>query len=91
MSHRGVEIVLGRLATDEKVRQRFREAPEQALEELIHLGLELSPVERAALRALDAAALQRFAHALDARLRKAAPEAPSPADPEGAPDTEVEA
>ena len=84
MSHRGVEIVLGRLATDEKARQRFREAPEQALEELIGQGLELSPVERAALRALDAAALQHFAHALDARLKKAAPA-------ESAPESEVEA
>lgn len=72
MSHRGVEIVLGRLATDESIRRRFREAPAQALRDLLDSGIELSPVERAALESLDAAALQDFARALDARLQKAA-------------------
>ena len=71
MSHRTVEIVLGRLATDEAMRRRFREAPALALREVIALGLELSPVELAALEKLDPAELQRFAQALDARLQKA--------------------
>jgi hypothetical protein len=71
MSHRGVEIVLGRLATDEAMRRRFREAPATALRELLAMGLELSPVELAALESLDAAALHRFAQALDPRLQKA--------------------
>jgi hypothetical protein len=71
MSHRGVEIVLGRLATDESMRRRFREAPATALRELLAMGLELSPVELAALESLDAAALHRFAQALDPRLQKA--------------------
>jgi hypothetical protein len=71
MSHRGVEIVLGRLATDQAIRNRFRQAPALALRELMALGLELSPVELAALEAIDPAAIQRFAQALDARLQKA--------------------
>jgi hypothetical protein len=71
MSQRGVEIVLGRLATDEALRERFRESPASVLRELIALGLELSPVERAALVALDGSALHRFASALDPRLQKA--------------------
>jgi hypothetical protein len=71
MSHRGVEIVLGRLATDEAIRHRFRQSPALALRELMALGLELSPVELAALEALDPSAIQRFAQALDARLQKA--------------------
>ena len=71
MSHRTVEIVLGRLATDEAMRRRFREAPAQALRELLALGLELSPVELAALEKLDPAELHRFAQALDSRLQKA--------------------
>jgi hypothetical protein len=71
MSHRGVEIVLGRLATDEAVRRRFREAPERALLELVGQGVELSPVELQALRSLDPAVIQGFAHALDPRLQKA--------------------
>lgn len=71
MSHRGVEVVLGRLATDEAWRERFRRAPEAALRELIGSGLELSPVELAAIEALDPSALHRFAQALDPRLQKA--------------------
>jgi len=71
MSHRTVEIVLGRLATDEAMRRRFREAPAQALRELLALGLELSPVELAALEKLDPAELHRFAQTLDSRLQKA--------------------
>ena len=71
MSHRGVEIVLGRLATDAAARRRFTQAPASALRELIALGIELSPVELAALEALDASAVQRFAQALDARLQNA--------------------
>jgi hypothetical protein len=71
MSHRGVEIVLGRLATDEAVRRRFSEAPASVLRELIAMGLELSPVELTALERLDPWAIQRFAQSLDARLQKA--------------------
>jgi hypothetical protein len=71
MSHRGVEIVLGRLATDEAVRRRFDESPSEALQELIALGIELSPVELLALRGIDPSALRHFAQSLDPRLQKA--------------------
>jgi len=71
MSHRGVEIVLGRLATDEATRQKFRQSPTRTLRELIDMGLELSAVELAALESLNAEAVYRFAQALDARLQKA--------------------
>jgi len=76
MSHRGVEIVLGRLATDEAAQQRFRESPAAALAELAGTGLELNAVELAALAALTPNALRQFADALDPRLRMAAPSAP---------------
>ncbi len=76
MSQRGVEIVLGRLATDEAVRSRFRRAPAQALRELTALGIELSAVELGALESLDPSALHRFAQALDPRLQKAVLVAP---------------
>jgi hypothetical protein len=72
MSHRGVEIVLGRLATDESIRRRFGEAPGVVLKEMMALGLELSAVELAALERLDPWAIQRFAQSLDSRLQKAA-------------------
>jgi len=71
MSHRGVEIVLGRLATDEAMRRRFRHAPDEALRELMAMGLELSAVELAALTSLDPSAVHRFAQSLDPRLQKA--------------------
>ena len=72
MSHRAVEIVLGRLVTDEALRRRFAASPMGTLEELREQGLELSAVERAALESLDPAAVADLARALDARLRKAA-------------------
>lgn len=71
MTQKGVESALGRLATDESVRRRFEAAPVQTLQELVEMGLELSPVERAALAALDPSAIRRFAQALDPRLQKA--------------------
>jgi hypothetical protein len=80
MSHRGVENVLGRLATDAETRRRFRLAPVQTLQELMALGLELTPVEVEALRALDPDALNRFAHTLDQRLRKALLVSPADGD-----------
>jgi hypothetical protein len=80
MSHRGVEIVLGRLATDEAMRQRFRSSPIDALRELTALGLELSTVELAALQSLDPSAVHRFAQALDPRLQRAMLVAEKPAE-----------
>ena len=70
MSHRGVEIVLGRLATDEEMRRRFRSSPTQALRDLVAVGLELTAVELAALQSLDPSAVHRFARSLDPRLQK---------------------
>jgi hypothetical protein len=81
MSHRGVEIVLGRLATDEAMRRRFRQSPSAALRELLALGIELSAVELAALQSLDPSALSRFAQALDPRLQKAMLVSPMGDDP----------
>ena len=86
MSHRAVEVVLGRLATDEAWRERFRQAPAAALRELAGSGLELSTVELAAIEGLDPSAVLRFAESLDPRLQKAvlvAPAAGEPASEEG--------
>jgi hypothetical protein len=71
MSQRSVEILLGKLVTDEEIRQRFRADPEGVLSSARGLGLELSAVEVEALRALDAGALDRLAGLLDPRLQKA--------------------
>lgn len=71
MSHRGVEVVLGRLATDSALRRRFRAGRQATLHELVALGIELSPIELEALAALSPHALQDFAGALDDRLQRA--------------------
>jgi hypothetical protein len=69
--HKHVEQLLGRLATDPKLRRRFAANPEALLRELAESGLELTEVELEALATTDPEALRSFAAALDARLRKA--------------------
>jgi len=71
MAHRGVEIALGRLITDESVRRAFQSDPIAALRDLMAQGVELSPVELTALKRLDPSEVDRFAKVLDSRLRKA--------------------
>ena len=70
MSHRSVETVIGKLATDEGFRRRFLEDPAVVLDEVRGQGCELSPVEVLALTALDQAAITAFAEAVDRRLQK---------------------
>jgi hypothetical protein len=71
MTHRSVEAVLGRLATDPLLRRRFDENPARVLQELRAQGLELTAVELDALASTDAGAIRAFAEALDRRIRKA--------------------
>ena len=71
MSQRSVEILLGKLVTDEEIRQRFRVDREEVFATARAQGLEISAVEAEALRALEARALDRLAGALDPRLQKA--------------------
>jgi hypothetical protein len=70
MSQRSIELVIGRLATDEEFRQRFEKSRLSTLEELVASGLPLTPVERRALLELNLAACKRFAMWLDPRLQK---------------------
>ncbi len=70
MSQKTVERILGKLATDEEVRQRFRVAPREALAAITGAVDSLTPVEREALCALDADLLDRFADALDPRIQR---------------------
>jgi len=71
MTHRNVETVIGRLATDPLLRRRFAEDPARILQEFRDQGFELTPVEVDALSLTDADAIGSFARALDRRLRKA--------------------
>jgi hypothetical protein len=70
MSHRHVEALLGRLATDPELRRRFAEGRTALLEELRSQGYELTPIEVEALASTEPNAIERFAQSLDERLRK---------------------
>lgn len=71
MSQRNVEIVIGRLATDEEARERFLDDPGAAVASWRQEGLELSAIEAEALAALPRKPLEALADALDPRLQKA--------------------
>ena len=71
MSHRNVETLLGRLATDPALRRRFAKDREALLEELRSQCYELTAIELEALASTEPNAIDRFAQSLDERLRKA--------------------
>ena len=70
MSHKCVEAVIGKLATDEGFRDRFLADPVGALDALKPLGFELTPVEIQALTAIDREVIRSFATGIDHRLQK---------------------
>lgn len=72
MSHRNVEIVIGKLVTDEALRFEFRRRPASLLLRLADQGIGLTHYEVDAILGLDVTALDRFAGTLDPRLEKAA-------------------
>ena len=68
---RVIELVIGRLITDEDFRAEFQKDPEQTLRDLCDRGAELSPTEVAALINTDPSLWTRAADDLDPRLQKA--------------------
>ena len=71
MAQRIVEMVIGRLVTDEQFRSEFLNDPVRALIGLSDRGLELNRTEIAALVATDPGLWTRTAEAIDPRLQKA--------------------
>lgn len=71
MAHRIIEMLIGRLITDEQFRREFLEAPEATLFSLCDQGLELSRIEISALVNTDPSLWARTASGLDPRLQKA--------------------
>ena len=71
MTHRNVETLIGRLATDPALRRRFALDPTTVLQELRAQGFELTLVELEALASTDVDAIRSFAEALDRRIRRA--------------------
>jgi hypothetical protein len=72
MSQKSVEIVIGRLATDESFRARFFSDPEATLKRLRDLGLELNGGETEALLGMPVGLWNILASWVHPRLQKAA-------------------
>jgi hypothetical protein len=75
LAHRIVELLIGRLITDEGFRAAFLANPEQTLQDLCERGLELSRTEIAALLNTHPWMWGHAAQLLDPRLQKASLEA----------------
>jgi len=71
VAQRIIEMLIGRLITDEEFRSEFLKDPEKTLIELRDQGLELNRTEVAALVSTDPALWARTADAIDPRLQKA--------------------
>ena len=71
MTQRSVEILIGRLVTDEEFRQVFRRDPQRAIDQLLERGLDLTPAEIGALMNTGRELWDRVADELDPRLQKA--------------------
>ena len=71
VAQRIIEMLIGRLITDEQFRGEFLNDPEQTLLALRERGLELSRTEIAALVNTDPALWARAAELIDRRLQKA--------------------
>jgi hypothetical protein len=71
VAQRNVEIVIGRLITDEEFRARFIADPEATLAALSETGCDLSRTEVAALLTTNNSIWQTAADAIDPRLQKA--------------------
>jgi hypothetical protein len=78
MTHKSVELLIGKLASDEDLRARFHADPAATLRSLADAGLEFTPIEVEALRVLDRVALDELARRLDPRLQKASLHASQP-------------
>jgi hypothetical protein len=71
MAQRSIEILIGRLLTDEAFRSAFCNDAEAALEIFVESGYELTAVEIAALTSTPFSFWIRAADQIDPRLQKA--------------------
>jgi len=70
VAQRHIEVLIGRLITDEAFRAAFQSDARAALERFAESGYELTAVERAALHATRADLWAWVAEQLDPRLQK---------------------
>src|SRR6267154_1847315 len=71
MTQQSVEILLGKLLTDEELREAFRYNPHGVLLWLLRQGLQLSRLEMEALKSINPSDLSGLADMIDRRLQKA--------------------
>jgi len=72
MSQKSVEIVIGRIATDETLRARFLADPARTLGSLRETGLDLNPLEIEALLEMPSESWPAIAAWIHPRLQKIA-------------------
>lgn len=68
---RSIEILIGKLITDEEFRRAFQADPKATLDAVRGSGLELNSGEILALTETDRSMWDRFADEIDSRLQKA--------------------
>jgi hypothetical protein len=71
MGHRSVEVLIGRLVTDEELRRRFADDRHGTIALMEQRGLDLTAAEVDALLASPTVLWEELAAALDPRLQKA--------------------
>ena len=71
MAQRNIEVLIGRLVTDEAFRSLFRNDAVAAVERFIEAGYELTPTEIAAVIATNGDLWTIVADQIDPRLQKA--------------------
>lgn len=70
MSQKTVEHIIGRLATDEEIRLRFRTDPASTIAAAAGEAEALTSVERDALASIDPDVLDGLADSIDPRLQR---------------------
>jgi aryl-alcohol dehydrogenase-like predicted oxidoreductase len=71
MTQQSVEILIGKLLTDEELREAFQYNPHGVLLWLLRQGLQLSRLEMEALKSIEPSDLSALADLIDRRLQKA--------------------
>lgn len=71
MAQRFIELIIGRLVTDEEFREAFLSDPRSALTELVARGVDLTETEMTALMATNSGLWEHVASLVDPRLQKA--------------------
>ena len=74
MSQKCVEVLLGKILTDDRFRDSFLPVRPSSFEVASGLGLEFTAVERSALARLDRHALELLARDLDPRIQRSCEE-----------------